>query len=76
MSIYCRINGETCQQLLDEHTTLASLLLAEGYLAEINEAKPRLLVALNEQIVPASDWNTQKVRADDRIDVMAAVTGG
>jgi thiamine biosynthesis protein ThiS len=76
MNNHCRINGETCLQLLDEHTTLAAVLLAEGYLTDINQAKPRLLVAVNERIVAAADWSTCPVRADDRIDVMAAVTGG
>jgi thiamine biosynthesis protein ThiS len=76
MNNHCRINGETCQQLLDEHTTLATLLLAQGYLTDINQVKPRLLVAVNERIVAAADWGTFPVQANDRIDVMAAVTGG
>jgi thiamine biosynthesis protein ThiS len=76
MNNHCRINGETCQQLLDEYTTLATLLLAQGYLTDINQVKPRLLVAVNERIVAAADWSTFPVQANDRIDVMAAVTGG
>lgn len=76
MSLDCWINGEARSLALEAGACLRSVLEAEGYLQPGVAPRTRIIVARNEQLVPALRWNEEPVMADDRIDIVGAVTGG
>jgi sulfur carrier protein len=52
--------------------TLAELLVDLGY----DAARPGLAAALNDAIVPRSEWRRVEVRPGDRVEIVGAVAGG
>ena len=54
----------------DEGCTVASVVAA------VTAQPAGVAVALNDQVVPRTDWNTTIVREADRIEVLTAVQGG
>ena len=44
--------------------------------AELTERPAGVAVALNDQVVPRTDWPATTVREADRIEVLTAVQGG
>lgn len=44
--------------------------------AELTERPAGMAVALNDQVVPRTDWPATIVREADRIEVLTAVQGG
>ncbi|MYD44708.1 MAG: sulfur carrier protein ThiS [Gammaproteobacteria bacterium] len=61
------INGEP---VVVERAPLEEVLVLLGY-----EGK-KVVVAVNEQFVPRTEWDLCELEADDRVDVLAAIQGG
>lgn len=55
---------------LAQGTTLAQLLL------ELEQDKPGVAVALNQQVVARSQWSEQLLAANDKITLFHAIAGG
>jgi sulfur carrier protein len=68
MTIDISFNGK---RLTTQAPTLATLLHERGYRADAAMA-----CAVNGLFVPRAQWAQQGLRAHDRIDVVAPVTGG
>lgn len=64
------VNGE--EKKLDREITVMELL----DLMEIKFREVGLAVAINEEVVPKSEYNTRKVREGDRIEIVQLVGGG
>jgi sulfur carrier protein len=47
-----------------------------GVVSSVTGRTGGVAVALNDQVVPRTDWNTTIVREADRIEVLTAVQGG
>jgi sulfur carrier protein len=47
-----------------------------GVVASVTGQPTGVAVALNDQVVPRTDWKTTIVREADRIEVLTAVQGG
>lgn len=47
-----------------------------GVVASVTVQPAGVAVALNDQVVPRTDWKTTIVREADRIEVLTAVQGG
>ena len=62
------LNGETHE--LNEGTSLAVLIEQLGLQGR------RIAVELNKEIVPASDYATTLLNADDRVEIVQAIGGG
>ena len=43
---------------------------------KLDPERPGLAVALNDEVVPRSEWHSTAVRPGDRIEVVSAVAGG
>ncbi len=43
---------------------------------KLDPERPGLAVALNDEVVPRSEWRRTAVRPGDRIEVVSAVAGG
>lgn len=67
MTIY--VNGALVD--LAAVQTLADVLKQQGY-TEWN----RIVVAVNQTIVPATEYERTALTANDQIDVLGAITGG
>jgi len=68
MQIY--INGEA-RQMPDEVTTVAELI----EVLEV-ETTDGMAIAVNEQVVPGSQWSKTRVDDGDDIEVIRATQGG
>jgi sulfur carrier protein len=58
-----------------ERDTAAGSSVA-GVVASVTERPAGVAVALNDEVVPRTDWNTTILREADRIEVLTAVQGG
>jgi sulfur carrier protein len=47
-----------------------------GVVATVSGRASGIAVALNDEVVPRTDWKTTIVREADRIEVLTAVQGG
>ena len=56
------------------HTLTAGATLADA--VALLQAKPPFAAAVNLQFVPNTQYAHQLLQADDRIDIIAPVTGG
>jgi sulfur carrier protein len=56
------------------HTLTAGATLADA--VALLQAKPPFAAAVNLQFVPKTQYAHQLLQADDRIDIIAPVTGG
>ena len=63
-----RLNGELVQ--LEASCTLEVLLAAQDQL------KAGIAVALNQQVVPRSQWATISLKENDDVDLFRAIAGG
>jgi len=64
------VNGQ--ERVIDREITVMELL-------EIMDVKFRevgLAVAINEEVVPKSEYKTRKVREGDRVEIVQLVGGG
>jgi sulfur carrier protein len=52
--------------------TLAELLANRGY----DPSRPGFAAALNDEIVPRSEWHRTQIRSGDRVEIVGAVAGG
>lgn len=73
------VNGE--RRSSESALTLLQVLVDEGYLAAeapvIEDGKPpRFVVALDLQIIAATDWASSPVKNDSSVDIVGAITGG
>ena len=66
--IQVSVNNELKQ--IDEPQTLAELLPAWGFACE------KVAVAVNENFVPRSQYDSYQLADSDRVDVVAPVQGG
>ena len=64
------INGES--EELPEDIQIAGILESLGISADHHG----IAVAVNEQIVPRSEWTTRQLAEQDRIEIVQAVQGG
>lgn len=55
---------------LARNTTLAQLLI------DLEQDKPGVAVALNQQVVARSQWSEQPLASNDRITLFHAIAGG
>ncbi|AAZ55081.1 sulfur carrier protein ThiS [Thermobifida fusca] len=62
------INGEPRQLAPD--TTVADVVRS------LTRAESGVAVAVNDEVVPKTDWARTVVSPDDRVDVLTAVQGG
>lgn len=62
------INGEDRE--LTATTTVAQVVRS------LTEASSGIAVALNDTVVPRREWETTRLREQDRVDVLTAVQGG
>ena len=63
------VNGRP--RTLDEQH-LAELMRAMGH----DPARPGIAVAVNDEVVPRSQWTVRAVRSGDRIEIVGAEQGG
>ena len=73
------INGE--QKSFDNIETLQQLLVALEYVAETDvingtTSVSNIVVALNQAIVPASQYADTMLNENDQLDILGAITGG
>ena len=70
MQLFC--NGERVEVEAD---LLADAVAALGY-GESDRPTAKVVVAVNETFVAKADWPSYRLRADDRLDILAAMQGG
>jgi len=63
-----QLNGELLQ--LTQVDTVAALLEQQSL------SNGRIVVVLNDEIVPKSRWNQQTINDGDLIDIMSPISGG
>jgi sulfur carrier protein len=68
------INGE--QKSFDNIQTLKQLLIQLAYCADDGTPNGNIVVALNQAIVPASQYADTMLNENDQLDILGAITGG
>jgi len=68
MKIY--VNGE--QETIEDNATLEEFLKTK----RISTEDKGVAVALNDDVVPKSDWSSKKLEEGARIEIVRAVQGG
>lgn len=73
------INGE--QKSFENIETLQQLLVVLEYVAETDvingtNSVSNIVVALNQAIVPASQYADTMLNENDQLDILGAITGG
>ena len=63
------LNGATCP--LDAGT-LSEFMVKRGY----DPGRGGVAVAVNDQVVPRSGWDSTLLRSGDRLEIVEAVQGG
>ncbi len=64
------VNGE--EREIEDEITVMELL----DLMDVKFRKVGLAVAINEEVVPKSEYGTRKVREGDRVEIVQLVGGG
>ena len=67
-------NGE--QKRFENIETLLQLLVVLEYGADEGVINSNIVVALNQAIVPASQYAETILNDNDRLDILGAITGG
>ena len=62
------INGE--KRVIKESKNLADLI------KELDIKAPNFAMALNQQVVPRSKYNSTSIKEDDKVEIVHAVGGG
>lgn len=62
------LNNDTLE--LAKGTTLTQML------AKLEQDKPGVAVALNQQVVARSQWSTQQLESNDKVTLFQAIAGG
>ena len=62
------LNNDTLE--LAKGTTLTQML------AKLEQDKPGVAVALNQQVVARSQWSTQQLEPNDKVTLFQAIAGG
>ena len=57
-------------------TTVADGTTVDVVVASLVEDSSGCAVAVNDTVVPRSDWTTRTLEEDDRVEVLTAVQGG
>ena len=57
-------------------TEVAEGITVADLVATLTDARRRVAVAVNSEVVPRSGWETTSLRAGDSVEVLAAVAGG
>ncbi|MFA1476980.1 sulfur carrier protein ThiS [Corynebacterium diphtheriae] len=60
----------------DTLTTIESPRLTEIISNHCNGIRPGIAVAINQRVIPRSQWDTTTVTAGDHLDILTAVQGG
>lgn len=60
----------------DEPMNCAAALSVATLLRQLNQLKPGVALALNEQILPRERWEEQQVQDGDRILLFQVIAGG
>ncbi|MFC3680993.1 sulfur carrier protein ThiS [Bacterioplanoides pacificum] len=68
------INGE--QQRFDVIQTLQQLLMTLGYVSAAGVVQGNIVVALNQTIIPVSQYAETQLNDNDQLDILGAITGG
>jgi sulfur carrier protein len=68
MTLTIEVNG--CDTVVAPGTTIATLV------AQWCESTDGIAVARNREVVPRSAWPSTDLRADDRVEIVAAAAGG
>lgn len=63
-----KVNGE--EQTLEQAYTLDSLL------EKMDQNKDGVAVAINDEVVPKSEWPNTQINQGDKIEILGAVQGG
>jgi thiamine biosynthesis protein ThiS len=70
------LNGEY-RQLSSAPLSVYQLIINEGLLkSETKEPRLGIAVAINQQIVPRSQWQGRYIQPDDQVDLFQAIAGG
>jgi sulfur carrier protein len=64
------VNGN--EKNMDEGADLIDLLTQ----AKLNNDKPGVAVAINDDVISTSKWKNIKLKQNDRIEIIRAVQGG
>ena len=68
MTVVVMVNGE--QMELPERTTVATMA------GQLVDSVRGIAVALNETVLPRSEWSSTELGPDDRVEVLRAAQGG
>lgn len=60
----------------DEPMQCAESLTLHGLLEQLNQLKPGMALALNQQIIPRDRWDYYQLRDGDRILLFQVIAGG
>jgi len=66
-----KINGNP-KSITVETRTVKDILLLEGFVLPIKG----IAVAVNEKLVPQSEWQLTEIQEQDRVDILTAFQGG
>ena len=69
MSLTVILNGERCAL---DGATLSEFMARRGY----DSNRRGVAVAVNDQVVPRSGWDTTELHDGDRLEIVAPVQGG
>lgn len=64
------VNGN--EKNMDEGADLIDLLTQ----SKLNNDKPGVAVAINDDVISTSEWENIKLKQNDRIEIIRAVQGG
>lgn len=60
----------------DTPTIIESPQLTTIISSHCNGIRPGIAAAINQRVIPRSQWDTTTVTAGDRLDILTAVQGG
>lgn len=63
-------------QINDEIKTLPAFLSLENLLTHLGYQEQNFAVAINEEFVPRSQYQTTQIQTDDAIEIVAPMQGG
>jgi sulfur carrier protein len=62
------LNGECCR--LEDGVTIGTVV------DDLGLGRRGVAVAVNEEVVPRSNWDGTRLSAEDRVEILTAVQGG
>jgi len=75
-AIYRHENQSMDIQLNGEHKTIDNGLTAEQLVMHLGLSGKRLAMEINLEIVPRSTYGSVVLKADDKVEIIAAIGGG